>query len=97
MNHPSLLLAYVKLAGDAPPLYFLVTGILFAIPGLKLLYESRLAAKRAAVDAQLHLSPSQQRVRAKFTSDPKQIRMAAVVFLVLAAFFIGLYLVTNQA
>ena len=96
MNHPSFLLAHVALAGDAPPLYFLVTGVLFAIPGLKLLYGSRVASKKTAVDAKLHLTPAQQRVRAKFTSDPKQIRAAAIVFLLLAVFFIGLYIVTSR-
>ena len=66
MNHPSFLVAHVALAGDAPPLYFLVTGVLFAIPGLKLLYGSRVASKKTAVDARLHLTPAQQRVRAKY-------------------------------
>jgi len=97
MNQLSLVLADVIIAGDAPPFYFLVIGIFLTIPGFKLLYEWRVAAKKAAVDTPLHLSPAQQRVRAKFTSDPKQIRTTAIVFLLMAAFFIALYFVTSRA
>ena len=96
MNHQSLILAHVIIAGDAPPFYFLVIGIFLAIPAFKLLYEWSVAAKKAAVDIPLHLSPAQQRVRAKFTSDPKQIRTATIVFLLMAAFFIALYFVTSR-
>ena len=97
MDHQSLLLAII-IAGDAPPPYFLVTGIAFAALGLKFLYDwwAHTAKKTVEPESPQHLSPAQQRLRARFEVDPRQYRRSAIIFLLIGAFFIGLYLVTSR-
>ena len=74
-------------------------GIGLAIWGCIGLYGwYRQGAKEAADPTpEQHLSPEQQRVRAKFQAKPADSRAQAVMSLLMAVFLIGLYLVISRA
>lgn len=97
VNPWSSLLAYRS--DPLPPPYYLVIGIGLAIWGCMGLYGWYRQGTRKVADPEpeQHLSPEQQRVRARFQAKPVDKRAQAVTGLLMAAFFIGLYLVISRA